>query len=202
MPTPPGFADCSIEMVLATSSRPAYITFGVDPTETEPSTVATSVWASALFAGSLVSMMDSSVTFVGVHVALGTDGAEDLAYEHPVTTVGSAALTSLPANCSLLVHKVTARGGRRGRGRMFIPWVIGEGDCDEGGLITASPLAAMQTKLDTFRIQLATNGVPMVLLHKPSLPGTIHPTTAGAPNPVLALRADKLIGTQRRRLGR
>lgn len=202
MPTPPGFADCSLEFTLTGSTRPAYITFGVDPQDTDPSVVADSVFTATTGAGSLMSAMDSSVTLTAVRVSLGTDGAEDLIYERPTSTPGAISGNAPPANVAVLVHKTTTRGGRRGRGRMFIPWCVTTAAIEESGLLVAGSQAALQTKMETWRIALSTNLVTMVLLHGPSLPGVAHPTTPGAPNPVTALRVDKLISGQRRRLGR
>jgi hypothetical protein len=174
----------------------------VDSSETEPSVIADQVAGACVMAGSLLSGLDNSVTLTAVRVAAGTDGAEDLVFEKPMATLGGAALSSLPANCAVLVHKVTARGGRRGRGRFFLPWYIGEGDVDEAGQLTTVTQTAIQGRMDTFRTGLASGGSAMVLLHDPSHPGVGSPTAPGPPNPVTALRVDKLISTQRRRLGR
>lgn len=202
MPTPPGFAQVSVEMQQATVSRPAYITFGVDPTDTDPLLVGAAIGGTIAAAGSLVSMLDSSVTVTAVRVSLGTDGGEDIVGIHPMSLPGTTTKTALPPNCAMLVHKVTTRGGRRGRGRLFLPWVVSENNCDEGGIIDSSVLTSSQTALGVWRAGLATAQCPMVILHDPSPPGTVHPTTPGAPNLVTSLVADRLISTQRRRLGR
>jgi len=202
MATVPGFADISIQLVLAGLNRPAYITFGVDPVDTDPTTVGAAVLAASIGAGSLMSIMDSSVTLRQVRVSLGTDGSEDLVGIATGTAVGGTAKTTLPPNCAQLVHKMTARRGRRGRGRMFVPWCVDEGSTDEAGLIAAGVVTANATALNTWRNALSAGGNPMVVLHDPSKPGTAHPTTPGAPNVVTSLVCDPLISTQRRRLGR
>lgn len=197
MPTPPGFADCSLEFQQTGLTRPAYITFGVNPTDTDPSVVAGLVHAAWGAAGSLRTIMDSSVTMTGVRASLGTDGSGDLVYVMATTDLGTgSALTALPANCAVLVHKTTDRGGRRGRGRMYIPWCLAESACDEAGIITAGNLSTIQTALNGFKAALVTQNVPMVLLHSEGK------TAIVPPDPVNFLIADRLIATQRRRLGR
>jgi hypothetical protein len=196
MPTPAGFADISVQITLAGLTRPAFITFGVDPTSTTPSVIATAVNSAITSAGSLASRFDSQVTLPQIRVSYGTDGGEDLIHIGTFSTSGSRTATCLPANCALLVHKITQRGGRRGRGRMFLPWYVDEPQVDEAGIIAAAELNAAQSALNAFLIALGAQNVPMYLLHGPG------DTTPGPPNEVTQLVADKLISTQRRRLGR
>ena len=197
MPTPPGFADISIRMVQSGLTRPAYITFGVDPTATDPSQVCTSVQTAYTAAGSLNTLIDTSVTTTGVRASLGTDGSADLVYQSDITVAGGKTnATCVPPNCAILARKATARGGRRGRGRMYIPFAINDSDVDEAGLITSAYRTTINNALQAFLTALGVNSVPMVLLHSPGL------TSQGPPDTVLSLVADTLIGTQRRRLGR
>jgi hypothetical protein len=202
MPTPPGFANVSIQLTVQSMTRPSYITFGVDPTDTDPQLVGAAVSAASMGTGSLMSIMDTTVAMPEVRVSLGTDGGEDLIGVYTSIGAGTNTKNGLPPNCAMLVHKITQRGGRRGRGRVFLPFCLDEGTVDEGGLITTTALGVMQLAMNTWRTALSTNGVPMVLLHEPSTPETENKTTPGPPNLVTALQVDKLISTQRRRLGR
>ncbi len=202
MATVPGFADVALQLVLSGLNRPAYITFGVDPTDTDPMTIAGAINTAASGAGSLMSIMDNAVLLRSVRVSLGTDGSEDVVGVLTGSTLGGAARTSLPPNCAMLVHKLTARGGRRGRGRMFLPWCTTEAEVDEAGIITPTNVNQVQTAMNAFRSALSSAGNPMVILHEPSQPGVGHPSTPGAPNVVTSLVVDPLISTQRRRLGR
>lgn len=196
MPTAPGFANVAIQLTHSGMSRPAYLTFGVDPTSTDPQLIATSVSGACAAAGSLMSMLDNETTLTEVRTSLGTDGGEDLVGGISTSVSGGAALTSLPPNCAVLIHKRTSRGGRRGRGRFFLPWAIGEGNVDEAGLVASLQMTSIQTAMTTWLGALSTANVPMVLLHDPGR------TSPGPPNLVTALTVDKMISTQRRRLGR
>lgn len=196
MPTAPGFADVGIEMRQTGVTRPAYITFGVNPTATDPLAVATSVATAINASSSLKSFMDTSVTITAIRVSMGTDGAADLVGIGTVSITGAMTYDALPSNCAVLVHKLTARGGRRGRGRFFIPWAIGEPNVDQGGILEPTWLTPIQTGCSNFLTALTTNAVPMVLLHDVGL------SPPGAPDVVTSLSVDGMISTQRRRLGR
>jgi hypothetical protein len=111
-------------------------------------------------------------------------------------------LTSFPPNVALLVHKRTARGGRRGRGRMYIPWTLSTTSTGEGGVIAPASLTPMQTACNVWLSSISSGAGPVVLLHRPSTPGTARPSTPGSPNVVTSMVVDPLCATQRRRLGR
>lgn len=196
MPTAPGFADVSVQLTMVGLNRPAYFTFGIDPDGGTPQDAATAVMNAITFTGSLVSQFDNGMTVSQVRVSMGQDGSEDLVGQISGTTTGTQTKSTLPPNVAVLIHKVTARGGRRGRGRMFLPWCVDESLVDEAGLIQNSAVTSLQTACSLFLAKLADFSVPMVLLHG------VGNTLPGAPNPVTALTVDKLISTQRRRLGR
>lgn len=202
MPTAPGYASCSLEMKHATMSRSAFITFGCNPVDTDPSAVAASLATAATQAGSLGSCIDSNVTWIAARASLGTDGSEDLVGVYPMNIPCTLSASTLPANCAMLVHKLTARGGRRGRGRFYIPWTIGTSTITEAGGVIASDVARVQAAVEVWAGQVNTLVGPVVLLHRPSEPGIAHPSSPGAPNVVTGYRADPLVATQRRRLGR
>lgn len=84
---------------------------------------------------------------------------------------------------------------------MYLPWVLTTSDVTEDGQIASTKITSMQTAVEIFRAALATNDMPMVVLHRPSLPSTQNPTSMGAPDPVTLLEVDSMIATQRRRLG-
>jgi hypothetical protein len=100
----------------------------------------------------------------------------------------------LPQNCAMLVQRRTARGGRKGRGRMYFPFVYPtEVNISPTGVLGAVPFVAWQTAMTEFHAALVASGIPMVLLHSEAA-GPI------APDPVTSLVAQQTIATQRTRL--
>jgi hypothetical protein len=91
---------------------------------------------------------------------------------------------------TILVRKVTARGGRAGRGRMFHPGVE-EGGTLSGGLFLQSVLDLLRAAFENFRNDLALAAVPMVLLHN---------SAELLPDTITGLDVQQLVATQRRRL--
>lgn len=98
---------------------------------------------------------------------------------------GSAGMT--PQN-ALLVHKVSTRGGRKGRGRLYLPGIT-EGTADESGNIASGTVAIYQAGFDGFLADMDSATLPIVLLHGDST----------SPSLVTALTVDARIATQRRR---
>jgi len=196
MPTPPGFGDCSLRFTLAGFLRPAYITFGIDASGTNPNLVAGEVYTAATAASSLMSQMDSTVTLVESIVRLGTDGGEDLVGNATGSTVGGLTGGAPPPNVAVLAHKRTARGGRRGRGRWYLPWYMSANDVGEDGVIIEAKRALKQSALNAFTNNLSTGGNPLVVLHNPGI------SSPGAPDVVTSIVVSNVVGTQRRRLGR
>lgn len=199
MPTAAGYAQCSYRLKHSALPRNAYITFGVHPTLTDPVAIATAI---AVAYTPIQTFMDSNVTMTEVRVSYGIDGSADLVGIAPAVLVGSRSGNSSPPNVATLLHKQSARGGRRGRGRMFIPWWSSTIDYDEVGAFNSTYLTNANTAAASWLTAMSTGGVPVVLLHRNSKPGIPHPTPPGAPNTVTSMTCDGLVATQRRRLGR
>lgn len=200
MPTPAGYADISVKLVCLNLTRPAYLTFGVNPTSTDPATVANQVKGAWLALNSANSRLDSDVTATEFIARCGQDGAEDLVGSVTNTAPGGLTSTLSPTpNVAVLVHKRTARGGRRGRGRLFFPWCVSETQLEENGQLNSTAITGMQTAMNNFLGFLTTGDTPMVVLHTESS-DPLKP--AGPPNVVTSLVVDPLVSTQRRRLGR
>jgi hypothetical protein len=120
---------------------------------------------------------------------VGTGGTSRVVYESPQNVIGTGADVSIPNNCAFLVHKLTERAGRRGRGRMYLPpYVVAESDVNSNGILSPAALVNLQTLVGN-----AFPGDDFVLLHD-SLPSSIPPDI------ITALNVDRQIATQRRRM--
>lgn len=195
---PPGFAAVALEMRLAGFSRSAFITYGVENEAalTDPVAIAQAQLTALSSGGGFLTQLDNSVTMASATIRLGQDGGEPLVGVATGVLTGALTSNSPSANVALLVHKRTAVGGRRNRGRFFIPWYVSEGDVGEDGVIVGTGVTAKQNAMNSWRIALGAAAFPMVVLH------SVGNTAPGVPTPVSALQVDPLIATQRRRLGR
>ena len=102
-----------------------------------------------------------------------------------------------PVAMALIARKVTSTIGRTGRGRMFIPAVLADGDVDPGGSIESVSVGAFQSALDSFSAAMAGDGedpaLPLQLLHDEASPQTL-------PSAITALQVGPTVGWIRGRI--
>jgi len=63
---------------------------------------------------------------------------------------GTNPMSSVPPNTALLVQKRTALGGRKGRGRVYLPWMLNEANVDEIGAVNQAYITPTQAMMDTY----------------------------------------------------
>lgn len=129
-------------------------------------------------------------TFEGVNVTWMTESGPLVgSFFDPV--VGSGGSAGLVINCAGLLKKNTARGGRKGRGRAFIPPTFAsEAQVDPVGTIDSGVVSVTQDCFDQFVDDLATAGITPYLLHE----------DGSTPNEITSLTLQATVATQRRRL--
>lgn len=190
MPTviPVGYALVSHFMdTVGAVSAPFVVTYGVEHSGTAPEVA---VETCAAYFGSVVEGCCSTnlqLNETWLKEGPSSTGATVISTN---TAVGGLTGDMLPPNCAMLVQKKTLSGGRRNRGRFYLPGVRAS-DVSLSGNISPSQLSDAQEVLDTFLAGLETEAVPMVVLHD---------TGALAPTVVSQLIAQSLIATQRRRI--
>lgn len=133
--------------------------------------------------------ISTGYTFLGCRLQMGPSTGGGATYEAPRSVVGTADPLALPNNCAFLIKKITELGGRRGRGRMYLPpFVIDEADVDQNGMLSGATQASLQALVD--------DAFPLegLRLFHDDTPSPIDPTV------ITALLVDRQIATQRRRL--
>lgn len=193
---PPGFSLCTVPIRHQNLNRSAAVTFGL---ETGGSGDGFPVQADEVMADwntHISPRMDTQVVSGPVELTVGQDGGGSFVEVGTTTSAGTRTGVMNPPNVAILVSKRTSSGGRRGRGRLFLPWALLAGEADDVGVITGGVVTATQTAFTNFLAALATDLHEMVLLHNTGISATPSPT------PVTTLRVETLVATQRRRLGR
>lgn len=107
-------------------------------------------------------------------------------------TVPSGTGLVVPGQVCALVRKVTASGGRKGRGRMYMPGVFTGMLNADMSTIASATITAMNTAYLNFLVALQTATTDMYLLH----------ADATAPTQVTDLLVQSAVATQRRRIRR
>jgi len=189
------YANAHFRFLRSGDSEPMITSLGFEwDTTTDPQDVTDDL--SASWAGSTIQEITTQwTTFAGVQVVFGTaDPQEPLTFESSVgSDNGDAGEQVCPPNTALLVKKLTARGGRKGRGRFYYPDVQ-EAAVDASGTIDSSSLAGYQTRWNDWMSDIVgVDGVVLpVLLHSES--------SDGSPDEILSTPVQAKVATQRRRL--
>lgn len=185
---PVGFSSLSIEFEGPGVPTGAAITFGVNQ-DVLLTTVAQigQAFAVAWDNANVVSLYDQSVTVKNCHVKMGPNDVGPSG-DRPCDFQGSRVSEVGYPGVSVLVTKSTALGGRKNRGRFFLPGIT-EGDIAIGGALESSFLSACGIVFGNFFTELGDGGIPMVILHN----------DATAPTDVTALVVASQSATQRRR---
>ena len=196
---PPGFADVAIELRAVGDPTPWYCTYGVDISDAGGDIEAIGERQISAFS-LLMPDLHPDVTLTGVKLTIGQDGPDPVRQFVPALTTinGATPGAKLPQNCALLVRKNTAAGGRRSRGRMFVPLILGEAGVSNVGVISPDALNDYATSVNDFfgglTAPITAPGTPMVVLHSTGISAVPDPSV------VTTLSCDNVISTQRRRL--
>lgn len=152
-------------------------------------------WLNDLWYDCFQGSTSDTVTIGPASLAVGQDGGDPITYEDPDSQAGSAPSFPMWPNSAVLIKKSTASGGRRNRGRCYVPGLAIRSLVSPAGIIDSAFLADLQTNLDTF---LAT--VNAGTGFNPTNLGVLHSEPPAAPAVITGLTADAKVVTQRRRL--
>lgn len=134
-----------------------------------------------------------STTLTKVIGRFGTIGEGDFIVESSLLpTEGGSTAEPCPNNCSMLVKKLTALGGRANRGRMFYPEVRKD-HVNGAGLMDSSWVGTVQDDVEDWMAKLTTvTGIDALYL--------FHSDEEAAPTAITNLVVQAKIATQRRRM--
>jgi len=143
------------------------------------------------------SLAPPDCTLVGGHVLAGNDGGS-IRWDSSIAPVlGTGTGNASPPNCAYLVKKSGELGGRRNRGRMYIP-CIPEGNVTSAGLLAGSVITAVNTACAGLNVGGSVHTAFNIL----GFPQILHETGSQTPSKVVDLSCQQKIATQRRRLRR
>lgn len=140
--------------------------------------------------GNLSFGCSSSVTVTSCTFVQGQSSGDDLSTGLALSQEGGQDETMFPVNCATLLQKRTLTGGRRGRGRMYLPGVP-EGKVTNDGNYDPAEVLLWAGRINDFVDATNTAGVEIVLLHQ---------TAPFSPSIVTSWGIVSLIANQRGRL--
>lgn len=193
---PVGYGQCAIHWRCAGSTKDSISTFGYNPATIDPSASAAMLYAS-LADGTgddfpcNAAAMSTDWTYLGVSCT-EMDESGPIIGEMFDSIVGTASVLPVPINSAILIRKNTASGGRKNRGRFYIPPLRpDESGVDAMGNMDGDQVTAIQSRWDAaFSAIVDTSSLPMVILH----------SAAGTPTVVTSLSVQTRLATQRRRM--
>lgn len=192
MPTiPVGYASAEYQFRMVGDNELMLSTIGLKLNA--PATVDLANQLMGTFRTPFATQLATNLKLVGVKLTAGDDG-DPLVFQSTNGELGFTGGGSLPQNCAFLLRKLTGLGGRRNRGRMYIPGV-NDNLVDELGVVTSAGLATLQTAASTFLTSTLALAVidDAVILHTPTVETPL-------PTVITTLVVDGRIATQRRRL--
>lgn len=191
---PPGFAEVWIRFDTASDPEPMYCSLGLGLSVGTTGTLARTNEILNVIETNLDNIVSSSYTIGGGYILWGQDGQFDLRIDSTNTPQVGDAGTAVPQNTAFLFKKNTGLGGRRNRGRFYVPGVP-EGSVDEVGRLSSGALsAAAGIADDIYTTLIGLSTVDSLQLFHNSAP--FDPTF------LESLTVDNRVATQRRRLRR
>jgi hypothetical protein len=151
--------------------------------------------------------LDNNVTSLPPTIRLG-DGSNVplMAIGSGAAVAGTFSAADLPPQVAVLVKKNTGLGGKKNRGRMYIPWQVPGSVVGEDGTILAANVTAIQVNFGGLLAGMAADDMPMHIANKhlvitpPESKPHVDAIHTGAL--VTSLHVENVIATQRRRLPR
>jgi hypothetical protein len=192
---PTGYTNVAYRIALAGDAEEMLVTmgfrifsgFGINPAGAE--------LLADSFAANMINLCAAGYTFRGLRASDGPDG-EGQVHEVERSVASTSTKLGIPPNTAYLTRKITGLGGRRNRGRFYMPGVS-EVDVDNTGLLTATHRTNYQTSVNAWFAQ--NNAGAEIEAH-----ALFHETPEGAPGiaptDITSLLVQPKVGTQRRRL--
>lgn len=191
MVIPAGYAQANIVFEGAAVPTGAEMTIGLNVgTFGQPASVAAAGVFDAMDTANMNTLWTSVLQVSEVRVKYGPDETGPTGI-HTAVLTGTLATTGAAPMVSVLVQKVTALGGRAGRGRCYMPGVI-DGLVDASGGLDTGYQAAAQTSWDDFLAELIATDLEPVVLHGAGSPISL-PTT------ITSFAVANQVASQRRR---
>lgn len=145
----------------------------------------------ALWETNVMPVVNAALTLDSVHVKLGPNSTGPSAEVQSGAVGGDTDAAGTP-NTAYLISKSTAQGGRRGRGRLYLPGVS-EPDVESNGLVNPTKVTAINSAFDTVVTAADTGNFPLVILSSDGL---------FSPLAITSMVCEGTAATQRRRMRR
>lgn len=191
MHIPNGFGQINWHLGITGSTRPAEVTLGVELSSFAGTPDDAAETARDEFAAAFLASVTEDVFLQETTIKYGPNDVGPVGTAAGGGSGAFATATSSPQVC-YLISKKTALGGRKHRGRMYMPGVA-ESNVDSGGFILTAEVTFFQDKVDDFLTAMTAANLVPCLLHGEA-------DAAMAPDTITQFIVQSKAATQRRRL--
>jgi hypothetical protein len=192
---PEQYAEIVYKLLLVGDAELMLTTLGVSLSAIDTFDAASVDAINDAFVANIMPLLSPDIAYQGLDVQVGPDSAGPQ-FTQANIVLGSNVGSSLPPNTAGLIQKRTALGGRRNRGRNYIPGVP-VSDVNQAGVWGTGIQAQWQTAANNWLAQTAaiSSVDEVVIFHStpPLAPGLL-------PTPVTSMVVPGKVATQRRRL--
>jgi hypothetical protein len=187
---PTGFAQSNLVFGGSSMPRGAEVTLGHSLSGYAGDATQAAEDIGTAFDTEVMGVLTNTTTLISCRVKFGPDATGPSA-EFPIGSTGGGSNPGVSPAVSWLVHKVTAFGGRAGRGRMYVPG-LQESSVSVAGVIDGGSVTAMQSAMSAYLLALGVLNLDPVVLHSVGSPLV-------TPSSITAFNVDSTVATQRRR---
>jgi hypothetical protein len=192
---PQGYAEVAFRQIQSGDNEEMLCTIGLAVDQLEAMSQAGAEAIANAWSNTIRTVQTTELAFRGCYVNMGPDGL-GMRYVVDRNVAGGVNMPPCVQNTAVLLKKSTALGGRRNRGRMYVPG-IPEGKVFGNGQMVGVDHAAWNTQAINLRAELAALSFVGECV-------IFHTTVAGAegiaPTAIVSMSADTRVATQRRRL--
>lgn len=183
---PEGYAKVTYRFTGDAVNFPANVTIGMNNGDDLSAEDLADAMAAAMV-DNVMADLSNQVFLESVLVKLGPNDTGAFA-QVDVGEVGGASLINVPPQVAYIVQKRTAAGGRKNRGRLYMPGLPRAATNDQGEILPDN-LVTLNTDWNGFFVDTSTGGSNPVVLHSSVL----------TPTPITSFNVEQLLATQRRR---
>lgn len=194
---PPGAALASIILTGPDGTSPFVTTIGVSTADSGGDYVGLANHVMDSYINAFDTLTSERLSIDKVSLLVGSDGGSGSVDSTIQPFQGVRDVPMAAIAMALIARKVTGQLGRSGRGRMFIPGVLADGDVNENGQIELASRTIFQNACTGFLNNLLTEAegisAPPVLLHA-------EETAVALPTSIVQLQPSPLVGWIRGRI--
>lgn len=192
---PPGYGQAALVFTSSTGTPPFVTTIGIDMQNYTDDYVGAANHVMQSYADAFKSVTDNDLTLDRCVLSVGQDGPGG-SVDSDLAPIPMTSTATFGAVCiAVMLRKTTARLGRAGRGRMFLPGTHNENGVETDGTLTSAYRTTMSSAVSQFTAYLL-GGVPPAAGAQPVL---LHSTPNMAPDSLTLSVAD-MVGVIRGRI--